>query len=359
MRRSRRILAACVLLMAPLPASLEVIDVAAAGGPAAAALGYLRSQQSPADGSIPSSPGSYASSELFAISLAAAGSDPGAAHAGGGPSVIAYLAAHARAACASPGPCGELVQAVVAARRNPRSFGGVDLIAQLMHGYSAATGAFGDGEAFTQSLAMQGLAAARAHVPAAATSYAVSAQDSDGGWDYLDRANDKNPKDFATSDTNSTAMSLMALDATGTHTRDARAIAWLRTQQNADGGFPYQAGSGSDPDSTALVVQAIVAAGQSPTAASWTKDGRTPLQELTATQDADGGFTFPGKKAPDPFTTAQVPPALLLRPFPAVLAALPGRPASPAPGFPTGLVLIIAAAVVVVAAGGGALLRRR
>jgi len=111
-------------------------------------------------------------------------------------------------------------------------------------------------------------------------------------------------------------MVLMALDAAGIHSRDASALAWLHTQQDTDGGFPSQAGAGTDPDSTALVLQALFATGQNPEARAWAPGGHTPLAHLIATQNSNGGFTFPGNAGPDPFTTAQVPPALERTPYP-------------------------------------------
>ncbi len=290
--------------------------------PASRALLYLQSQQSATDGSIPSSPGSFGPSELYAIGAAAAGYDPNVlAH--GGPSVIDYLAANAASACrlvtdpsAAAGACGELIEAVAAAGRNPVSFAGLDLVSRLSAYWNATTGAFGDGQAFTQALAIQGLVAAAAPVPAGALSFLQHAQDSDGGWDYLDIRDDPNAgTNFDTSDTNSTAMVLMALDAAGDHTRDASALAWLHTQQQPDGGFPYS-GSPSDPDSTALVLQAIVATGQDPQGPAWAVAGHTALEDLVATQGSNGGYTFPGNPAPDPFTTSQVPPALERVAFP-------------------------------------------
>jgi hypothetical protein len=279
--------------------------------PASRAILYLQGQQSGSDGSIPVGASTDAVSEEYAIGAAAAGYDPTALRHGSGPSVMAYLAAHAATACSSAGACGELLQAVAAAGLNPASFGGVDLLTTLDGFYNAGTGVFGNGEAFIQTLAIQGLVAAHQPVPPVALHHLVAAQDSDGGWDYLLIKDDPNGRtNFDTSDTNSTAMGLMALDAAGVHSRDRSALAWLHTQQDADGGFPYQAGSGSDPDSTALVLQALIAAGQNPEAPAWAPGGHAPLAELIATQDGNGGFTFPGNTAPDPFTTAQVPPAL-------------------------------------------------
>ncbi len=156
---------------------------------------------------------------------------------------MTYLAAHAASACATAGGCGELIQAVVAAGLNPAAFGGVDLLTTLNGFYDSATGVFGDGEAFTQSLAVQGLVAARQPVPPAALGHLVAAQDSDGGWDF---SSSRTTPAFDTSDTNSTAMVLMALDAAGMHSRDASALAWLHTQQDGRRWFPLP-GRGSAP----------------------------------------------------------------------------------------------------------------
>jgi hypothetical protein len=277
----------------------------------AASLLYLQGLQSGSDGSVPAGASTDAVSEEYAIGAAAAGYDPSALHHGSGPSVMAYLAAHAAAACASAGACGELIQAVAAAGLTPAAFGGIDLLTTLDGFYAPTAGVFGNGEAFIQTLAIQGLVAAHQPVPPAALNHLVAAQDSDGGWDYLLIKDDPNSgTNFDTSDTNSTAMVLMTLDAAGMHGRDRSALTWLHTQQDADGGFPYQAGSGTDPDSTALVLQALIATGQNPEAPAWAPAGHAPLAELLATQNANGGFTFPGNPAPDPFTTAQVPPAL-------------------------------------------------
>jgi hypothetical protein len=283
--------------------------------PGSRAIEYLQTQQSAANGSIPEGSSTDSVSEQYAIGAAAAGYDPKALRHGSGPSVMTYLTTQAASACATAGGCGLLIQAVVSAHLNPSSFGGVNLVAKLK-GMNKA-GVYGDGEAFTESLAIQGLVAAGQTVPAAAVHDLVAAQDSDGGWDYLLIKDDPNGStNFDTSDTNSTAMVLMALNAAGTRSRNAAALAWLHTQQDSDGGFPYQAGAGTDPDSTALVLQALLATGQNPDAPSWAPGGHTPLAELIATQDADGGYTFPGSSAPDPFTTAQVPPALSRAPYP-------------------------------------------
>ena len=65
-----------------------------------------------------------------------------------------------------------------------------------------------------------------------------------------------------------------------------RAVAYLVTQRNADGGFPYsqasEYGTASDANSTALVIQAIVAAGGNPTAGPWADVNGNPVAALLA-----------------------------------------------------------------------------
>lgn len=374
-RRCTAVVTALGLISACAAVGVTARVTARAGTtPATRALLYLRSQQG-ASGAIAGPSGSYADSELYAIGAAAGGYDPKALAASSGKSVVDYLAAGAAKACttSNPGGCGELIQAVVAAGDAPQSFGGEDLLTTLSSAYDPTTGEYGDGEAFPQALAIQGLVAAGAQVPAAAVQFLVAAQDSDGGWDYEDDANDpKAATDFDTSDTNSTSMVLMALDAAGDHGRDLSALAWLAIQQDADGGFPYQAGDGSDPDSTALVIQAVIATGGDPSSAAWSKGGKTPLDHLASTQDKDGGYTFPGKAGPDAFTTSQVPPALEGVAFPVRFAsrrwyepgaALSANATAGASGGspPAALIyaLVALAAALVIGGGGLAVVRAR
>ena len=365
MHGSRRITGAAVCtatVVVGVSAGLSGHAAASAQSDAATrTLQYLESQQSAVDGSA----GTFAIDELFVIGAAADGVDPHTL-ADGGPSVMQYLAGQVDSACtnasasgASAGACGELIQAVVAAGDDPKAFGDPtprDLITRLNGYYDSTTGEFGDGEAFTQALAIQALAAAARPVPAAAVTFLRSVQNGDGGWDFANIKDDPNGcANFDASDTNSTAMALMALDASGDHSLDATALAFMHTQQQQDGGFPYQngvrdaggntcPGAASDPDSTALGVQSILGAGQSPTSSAWTLSGHTAIGQLLATQDPSGGFVFPGNAGPDAFTTSQVPPALDGTAFPAKAHFTPGTTLSgataggptptPAPGTP-------------------------
>jgi hypothetical protein len=93
-------------------------------------------------------------------------------------------------------------------------------------------------------------------------------------------------------------------------------IAYLHTQQTSVGGFTFSAPGLSDPDSDAVVIQALAALGQDPSGTSWTVGGKTVFDDLSADQAPNGGFTFPGHVAPDPFTTSEVPAGLRQVPLP-------------------------------------------
>ncbi|WP_329277615.1 prenyltransferase/squalene oxidase repeat-containing protein [Streptomyces sp. NBC_01451] len=102
-------------------------------------------------------------------------------------------------------------------------------------------------------------------------------------------------------DTNSTGAAVQALAALGG--QDAvvgKAVAWLKSVQNADGGWGYAAGGASDANSTSVVVGALAAAGEKP--GEVTKGGRSPYQlllKLALPCDSAGGGAFayqPDKK---------------------------------------------------------------
>ncbi|MFE9644190.1 prenyltransferase/squalene oxidase repeat-containing protein [Streptomyces sp. NPDC006365] len=103
-------------------------------------------------------------------------------------------------------------------------------------------------------------------------------------------------------DTNSTAAAVQALEALGGHGAAAdKAVAWLKSVQNKDGGWGYAAGGASDTNSTSVVTGALVAAGEKPQDVL-SKGGESPYQALRALSvpcDEDGGGAFafqPDKK---------------------------------------------------------------
>lgn len=338
MRQQRwaRALAAAVLLA--LLGGLGLAAPARAadepGAAAQAALGWLLTRQQ-ADGSFAGFDAGASADAVFAI--VAAGADPNGVLKNGS-SPVSYLGTQAPAyAAKSVAGAGKLTLAVVAAGKDPRSFGGVDLLARIQQGYSAASGRYG-ASATDQIYALLALAATGQPIPAQAAAALAALQLPDGGWSF-----DGTPA--SGSDTNTTALAVQALVAGGA--RGAAldtALAYLRGQQNADGGFPYAKsspyGADSDANSTAAVVQALAAAGVDPR--SLQQGQADPLSALVGFQNASGALRFQNSAPEDnDLATAQAIPALLLRPFPLKTVRLPAQAAppaaTPAPGQPARL----------------------
>ncbi|PAZ13141.1 hypothetical protein CLM62_26240 [Streptomyces sp. SA15] len=95
-------------------------------------------------------------------------------------------------------------------------------------------------------------------------------------------------------DTNNTAAAVQALAALGGHDAAAdKAVAWLKSVQNKDGGWGYAPGGASDTNSTSVVIGALAAVGEKP--ADVRKGDRTPydaLRKLALPCDGDGAGAF-------------------------------------------------------------------
>ena len=327
---------------------------AAAPDPATCALQYLASGQV-ASGAVGGQPGVTAD---YIFGAAAAGFDPSTLKKSGGSTVYDYLEAGIGGSLTNAALVAKEALAAIDGKLDPTAFGSTDLLTALDATYDSTTHLYGDGETYTQSLAILALTAAAdsSHpLPAAAVTELIAAQDTDGSWDF------QGVKDAAGGgDTNSTAIAIQGLVAAGTPTSDpsiTAALAYLHSQQLSDGGFPYNDAfppAFSDPDSDANVIQGLLAAGQDPSSPAWTKGGHTVLANILTFQlSANGGFTYPGNPGPDAFTTSQVPAGIKGVPFPGSTswtadAALPagicaaatssGRPVATPPVTATGLV---------------------
>ncbi|MFJ7147951.1 prenyltransferase/squalene oxidase repeat-containing protein [Streptomyces sp. NPDC100445] len=102
-------------------------------------------------------------------------------------------------------------------------------------------------------------------------------------------------------DTNSTAAAVQALAAVGGRGGAAgKAVGWLKSVQNKDGGWGYYPGAPSDTNSTSVVIGALAAAGTDP--AGVRRSGRSPYDALPAwsvpcDQGGGGALAFqPDKK---------------------------------------------------------------
>jgi hypothetical protein len=304
-----RVKLVALFLAAILMTSLAGAALAGPGDDAASkALTWLATKQN-ADGGFSDgfSPNSKLSSTADAIlAITAAGQDA-STWKRGGVSPLDYLQSQA-GQTTNGGEIAKVVLAVVATggTLRARSWGGVDLIARL-HGLHKS-GGYG-GTLYEDTLVVLALVNAGQSVPDDVTARLLKAQTADGAWAFTgDTA-------AGAGDTNTTALVVQALIATGKRDAIGRALDYLRRTQNADAGWPYQVpsafGTETDANSTANVLQALIAARES--LSNWGKSGQSdPLGALIRLQDAKtGAFNFqasaPGANL---LATMQAVPAL-------------------------------------------------
>ena len=274
---------------------------------ASKAIDWLRSQQQ--------ANGSYGSAGSTAEAITALGANKLTGRAG-------YLLTAAPAyADDGPAEAGKLAVALAAAEScwpgraiQPTGY------------YSAATGIFST-DTGRQVWAMLGTSALSQTVPTPAIAFLNSLFQPDSGsggsgWEW--------EPGFGL-DTNTTALAIQALVAAGedpaSSTEVAAALTYLHAAQNTDGGFPYDPyssfGTDSDTNSTAYVVQALIAAGEDPTAPAWTINNTNPISHLLDMQLPDGSFEWqPGALFGRQASTQQAIPALLGRAQPVHMIAL-------------------------------------
>ena len=330
-----------------------------------AALEYLKMQQN-ADGGFGSgfSPDSTVGSTADTLmAIVSVGGDPVAFDQGGNTPVI-YLAANA-ASATTGGDLAKLILAAIAAGENPRQFGGVDSVAKLEAMIGADGRIGGEMDTFVaHTLAVLALASAQRPIPAGAMSLIQAAQQESGAWAWDGSAE-------TAADTNTTAFAVQALIASGEAAgSDAvlNALSYYEGIQNDDGGWPYQVpsdfGTATDANSTAVTVQAIIAAGQDPAGADWTTgEGNTPVSALEALQNESGAFAWQAAMPDDNLlATIQALPAVAGKAFPLSTMDV-GAAAAPATipesgGAVVSLALPLLLGGLALAAGGYALRRK-
>jgi hypothetical protein len=245
----------------------------------------------------------------------------------------------------SAGSLAHYIMASVADKQDPRHFGGTAAKNNLVNRLLATArrsgpdkGLFGvqdptfDG-AFRQGLALAALKAA--HVSpkdarvVAGIAWLTAQQCKNGLWQPYRKSTKAacpaaNPTTFTGPDTNSTSLAVQGLAAWGRRPNQKTVLTSLRTIQSPDGGFPFVAAKNqtSDPNSTALIVQALVAERSAPTDARWKKGAASPYTALGAyqldcTNPDFGAFWYPGTPtSANTFATVQAVPALAGKAFP-------------------------------------------
>jgi hypothetical protein len=249
----------------------------------------------------------------------------------GNPSLMDYVEANGPAWVDSGNASvrlGKLNTAMASSQVDVESWQGLNLVLSTTNllsatGPSEATyfhDEWGTTSGMYHAWAMLGLQSASQTVPVSATNWLTEQQLPNGGWE-------SGSWDMGSGTTDATALSIMALAASGVQTDDAvivDGIAYLESAQGSDGGFPNYyplnpwttQADPTSPESTALVIQALLAVGENPMAARWTVSGNTPYDYILDMQLPDGSFEHSTGGGSDLIATRQAVIGLLGSPFP-------------------------------------------
>ncbi len=284
-------------------------------GRAARAVAYLASKQR-ANGSIPAfSPIGSTADAVSAFVAARVGRTR--MHR-----ALRYLRTQVKAGHVNAiGLQAKVALAVAAAGRNPRAFGGVNLIQALRD--TLAGGHFGDSAVFDDAAALLALEAAGATPGNGLTAWLLAAQCPDGGWAYDlphapgddEHCSDGSATDFFTSDSNTTSLVVQALTAMNTTDWLSSPFGFFATlRDHAKGGWAYSASFvATDGNSTGLVLQAYAAA-----SLKIPSGGRIALRKLQYAKCWAFAYTYSGAARGDADVGATIGavPGLLREPFP-------------------------------------------
>lgn len=226
------------------------------------------------------------------------------------------------------GRIGQMIVALKFAGQDPQKFAGTDWLAVLDKTKEKATGWYGTTE-IEHCWAMLALESVGQDVDSLSVNWLIGQQSDAGGFAFDNKEGQAGP------DTNTTALAIQALIGAGEKPTSApvkKALNWLKTQQNKDGGFPFVTpsayGTDSDASSTAWVIQALLAANQDIEGKTWVKAAVTPMGFLMSLQNANGAFNYQSIVPGDSLiATYQAVPALVEKPLPYKAAAKP-KPAS-------------------------------
>lgn len=238
-----------------------------------------------------------------------------------------YISANGQAAATKGAFTGRIIAGVVAAGEDPRAFGGVDYVAILDSQYDASTGAYDASNFFANLLGANGAVAANGGLPAQAVAYLRANECAAGGFGFSNGCGE------ADTDTTALAVSVLVAAGFGSDPIVARARTFLSTRQNDDGGFGFAASfPPTSADSTGFGLVVIAALGEEAQAHPWLQvDGDDPVRALLALQDPSGGFKFsPADTEANAFSTVNAIPGMAGRPFP-IHPAIPPPPPPPPP----------------------------
>jgi len=298
------LIAISLLLFASITAAAQT----PLSGNAQRALQWLQCTQQQPNGQIGSGGNPIARSSEVALGLAAAG-QPTSALRSGSVSLADYLRT---AVSTDVGTNGELLLA----RASETDAGPTVTVAEQLQASKSTSGPTAGeygGDIFSDALAILGLRADRQAVGQDAVAFLKTQQKSDGGWSF------DNADQYGT-DSNTTALVIQALISAGVAADDISITNGFRYLQSvfAQGAFGDTPGAGPDPNSDELAIQAILAAGrqQDATWASMLNQalGYLAGQQISSGADA-GAIASSFSKL---FATTYAPAVFLLRPLTAV-----------------------------------------
>ncbi|MEX0621853.1 MAG: prenyltransferase/squalene oxidase repeat-containing protein [Candidatus Woykebacteria bacterium] len=229
------------------------------------------------------------------MGLTASGVDPNTIENSGN-SLLDFLAANPPSDTATTGWERDLL-AVTAAGENPFTFGGHNYVAKVESFYDGgqigSTTTLNDDIFGILSLISAGPSADQ-EIISDSVDYLIANQNVDGGWSW---------QVGGSSDSNDTAVALQALKSavnngfTNVGLDDAidSGVNYLLGLQQADGGWEYQPGFGTDAASTAWVVQALIGEDTAVT---------NGLNFLASLQDVSGGVAYQAGFGADTFTSS-------------------------------------------------------
>jgi hypothetical protein len=206
-----------------------------------------------------------------------------------------------------------MILAIVAADEAPVSFGGRDFVNLLKGQYS--NGQIGDASSLSDDFwgVMALISAGESpdsEVVANSVAFIKENQNADGGWSWAVGGS---------SDVDMTAAAIMALIAAGENPSSSNitnGLTFIKSTQADNGGF--LSWGATNPSTDSWAIDAIVAAGRDPTSNTWTNatSGNTPIDDLLSFQNVTDG-SFPDWQGnPSPWVTSYAVPALLGQPYP-------------------------------------------
>lgn len=288
------------------------------------ALAYLASCQQADGGFAEDGKESTPALSTWAIlAIVAAGGDPDQwSHGGASAGEYLHTVADETIAIDGTSETSKLIITLVAGGDDPRNFDGHDFVAFLQK-KQREDGRYGE-HIYTTSWAVMALSAAGEDT-SRGVAWLKSQQNEDGGFGWAVGAE---------SDCDDTSSSVEALIAGGTPQNDPvirDAVAYLKAKQQDNGGFNYGGSSATNSASDSWVIQALVAAGEDPL--TWTTaTGNTPVSHLLSFQTDEGYFRWTSVLTDMSCKmTATAIPALTGKPFPIIpdVNAVPVAPRTP------------------------------